>query len=124
MKNFIFMKKIWNWIFRKFQNLANHHVMNSFLYYAKKNLNNRLIEHYFQYRPKDLVDYIKEFDFQYSDITDEEMTLLVDMLLNSRVVYFRHKFDVGKTRQNFHVTLKSKGELKRQRPSKVPLHLK
>ena len=31
---------------------------------------------------------------------------------------------MGKTRQNFHVTLKPNIELKRQRPSKVPLHLK
>ena len=87
-------------------------------------LNNRLIEHYLLYQPKELVDYIKGFDFQYSDITDEEMTLFIDMLLDSRDVYSRHKFDVGKTRQKFHVTLKPKAELKRQRTSKVPLHLK
>ena len=31
---------------------------------------------------------------------------------------------MSKTRQKFHVTLKPKAELKRQRPSKVPLHLK
>ena len=35
-----------------------------------------------------------------------------------------HKFDVGKTRQKFHVTLKPNVKLKRQRASKVPLHLK
>ena len=63
----------------------------------EKDLNNRLIEHHLQYQPKELVDYIKEFYFQYSDITDEEMTLLIDMLLDSRDVYSRHKFDVGKT---------------------------
>ena len=90
----------------------------------ERDLNNRLIEHYLRYQPKELVDYIKEFDFQYSDITDEEMTFLIDMLLDSRDVYSQHKFDVGKTRQKFHVTLKPKAELKRQRPSKVPLHLK
>ena len=90
----------------------------------EKDLNNRLIEHYLQYQPKELVDYIKEFNFQYSDITDEEMTLLIDMLFDSQDVYSRHKFDVGKSRQRFHVTLKPKAELKRQRPSKVPLHLK
>ena len=90
----------------------------------EKELNNRLIEHYLQYQPKEPVDYIKEFDFQYSDITDEETTLLIDMLPDSRDVYYRQKFDVGKTRQQFHVKLKPKAELKRQRPSKVPLHLK
>ena len=31
---------------------------------------------------------------------------------------------MGKTRQSFHVTLKPNIELKRQRPSKVPLHLR
>ena len=31
---------------------------------------------------------------------------------------------MGKTRQNFHVTMKPNIELKRQRPSKVLLHLK
>ena len=97
---------------------------NSFLFLRETDLNNRLIEHYLQYQPKELVDYIKEFDFQYSHITDEEMTLLFDMLLDSGDVYSRHKFDVGKTRQKFHVTLKPRAELKTQRPSKVPLHLK
>ena len=52
------------------------------------------------------------------------MTLLIDMLIDSRDVYSQHKFDVGKTRQKFHVTLKPYVELKRQRPSKVHLHLK
>ena len=46
------------------------------------------------------------------------------MLIDSKHVYSLHKFDVGKTRQKFHVTLKPKVELKRQRASKVPLHLK
>ena len=52
------------------------------------------------------------------------MTLLIDMLIDSRDVYSKHKFDVGKTRQKFHVTLKPNIELKKQRPSRVPLHLK
>ena len=92
--------------------------------FREKDDNNRLIDHYLQYRPKELINYIKEFNFQYSDIIDEEMILLIDMLVDARDVYSQHKFDVGKTRQKFHVTLKPKIELKRQRPSKVPLHLK
>ena len=52
------------------------------------------------------------------------MILLIDMLVDARHVYSQHIFDVGKTRQKFHVTLKPNVELKRQRPSKVPLHLK
>ena len=89
-----------------------------------KDYNFQLIEHLLQYQPKELVQYVKEVDFQFSDITDEEMTLLIDMLIDSRDVYSQHKFDVGKTRQKFHLTLKPKIELKRQRPSKVRLHLK
>ena len=89
-----------------------------------KEQNEGLIEHYLQYQPKELVEYAKQFDFQYSDITDNEMTLLIDMLIDSKDVYFLRKFDVGKTRQKFHVTLKPNVELKRQPASKVPLHLK
>ena len=89
-----------------------------------KEQNEALIEHYLQYQPKKLIDFVKQFDFQYSHITDNEMTLLIDMRIDSKDVYSLHKFDVGKTRQNFHVTLKPNVELKRQRASKVPLHLK
>ena len=52
------------------------------------------------------------------------MIRLIDMLVDARDVYSQHKFDVGKTCQKFHVTLKTNVELKRQRPSKVPIHLK
>ena len=51
------------------------------------------------------------------------MILLIDILIDAGDVFGQHKFDVGKTRQKFHVTLKPNVELKRQRPSKVPLHL-
>ena len=46
------------------------------------------------------------------------------MLIDARYVYSQHKFDVDKTHRVFHVTLKPNVELKRQRPSKVPLNLK
>ena len=46
------------------------------------------------------------------------------MLIDSRDVYSQHKFDVGKIRQKFHLALKPIVELKIQRRSKVPLHLK
>ena len=63
-----------------------------------------LIEHYLQYQPKEYVQYVKEFDFQFSDITNKEITLLIHMLIDSRDVFSQHKFDVGKTPQKFHVT--------------------
>ena len=92
--------------------------------FREKNYNNHLIEHYLQYQPKDFLQYVKEVDLQISDIVDEEMTLLIDMLIDSRDVYWQHKVDVGKKRQKFHVKLKSNVELKKQRPRKIPLHLK
>ena len=52
------------------------------------------------------------------------MTLLIDILIDSKDVYSLQKFGIGKTRQKFNVTLKPNVELKRQRASKVPLHLK
>ena len=90
----------------------------------EKDHNNRLIDHYLQYQPKELLDYVKQVNIQFSDIIGEEMILLIDMLVDARVVYSQHKIDVGKTRRKFHVTLKPNVELKRQRTSKVPLHLK
>ena len=53
----------------------------------KKDHNNRLIDHYLQYQTKELIRYVKDFDFQYSDTTDEEMLLLIDMLVDARDVY-------------------------------------
>ena len=97
---------------------------NQFPTFCPKEENEALIEHYLQYQPKELNDYVNEFHFQYSYITDNEMTLLIDMLIDSKDVYSLHKFDVRKTRQKFHITLKPNVELKRQRASKVPLHLK
>ena len=50
-----------------------------------KEQNEALIEHYLQYQPKELIDYVKQFDFQYSDISDSEMPLLIDMLIDSKM---------------------------------------
>ena len=45
-----------------------------------KEQNEALIEHYLQYQSKELIDYVKQFDFEYSDITDNEMTLLICLI--------------------------------------------
>ena len=89
-----------------------------------KEKNEALIEYYFQYQPLELNYYVKQFDFQYSDMTDNKMVLLIDMLIDSKDVSSLHEFDVGKRRQKFHVTFKPNVELKHQRASKLPLHLK
>ena len=84
----------------------------------------RLIEYYLQNQNKEAVQFIKEFDIRHSDLTDEELVLLIDLLKDARDVYSQHKFDVGKTRQKFNIKLEQGAILKRQRPSKNPLHLR
>ena len=74
--------------------------------FRERNPENWLIDHYQQYQPEELTNFVKEFVFQYSDITDEEMKLLIDLLVDARDVSSQHKFDVSKFRQKFHVTLK------------------
>ena len=59
-----------------------------------------------------------------TDLEDEELVTLIDMNIDSRDVFSQHKFDIGQTKQKFHVTLKSTSELSKQRPSRCPLHLK
>ena len=89
----------------------------------EKDHNNRLIDHYLQNQPKQLINYVKQFHLQCSDITNEEIILLIDILVDARDVYSQSNFDVRKTHQKFNVTMKINVELKRQRPSKVSLHL-
>ena len=59
-----------------------------------KEQNEAFIKHYIQYQPKQLIYYVKQFDFQYSEITVNGMTLLIDMLIDSKDVYSLHKFNV------------------------------
>ena len=89
-----------------------------------KQLNDDLIDYYLQHQSEDIKSFIKQFDFQYTDLDDEELVTLIDMIIDSRDVYSQHKFDIGQTKQKFHVTLKPNSELRKQRPSKCPLHLK
>ena len=89
-----------------------------------KQLNDDLIDYYLQYQSEDIKNLIKQFDFRYTDLQDEEMVTLIDMIKDSRDVYSQHKFDIGQTKQKIHVTLNPNSELRKQRPSKCPLHLK
>ena len=52
------------------------------------------------------------------------MNLVIDMPIDSKDMCSLHNFDVGKSRQKFHVTLKPNVDLKPQRASKGRLHLK
>ena len=85
-----------------------------FKIFRPKEDNERLIEYYLQYQKKEAVQYMKEFDFRYSDLTDEELVLLIDPLMDARDVYSQHKFDVGRIKQRFNIKLEPGAILKRQ----------
>ena len=46
------------------------------------------------------------------------------MIIDSRGLYSQQKLDIGLTKQEFHVTTKPNSELRKQRPSMCPLHLR
>ena len=46
------------------------------------------------------------------------------MVIESRDAYTQHNFDIGQTKQKLHIILKPNSELRKQRPSKCPPHLK
>ena len=77
-----------------------------FLILRPNQLNDDLIDYYLEYQSNDIKILIKQFDFQYTDLEDEELVILIDMIKDSTDVYSHHKFDIGQTRQKFHVTSK------------------
>ena len=83
------------------QNLANHHASKQFPILRSKQLNDDLIDYYLQYQSEDIKNLIKKFDFRYTDLEDEELATLIDMIIDSRDVYSRNKFDMAKQDRNF-----------------------
>ena len=63
------------------------------------------------------------FNFQHSQITQNEFDKLAKMLLKYPTVYATSKFDVGKIGSQLHLPLKPDAIFKKQRASKVPIHL-
>ena len=63
------------------------------------------------------------FNFQHSQITQNEFQTLADLLLRYPTVYATSKFDVGKINSPLHPTLKPDAVFKKRRASKVPIHL-
>ena len=66
----------------------------------------------------------KKFGFRYTDLEDEELVTLIEMIIDSRDVNCQHKFYIGHTKQKIQITLKPNSEIKKQQPSKCPLHLR
>ena len=66
--------------------------------------------------------FIKKFNFEYSDLTDTEYVNLCNILINNQHCYAKHKNDVGKIFTPFRIGIKENCKLQTQRPSKVPIH--
>ena len=66
--------------------------------------------------------FIKKFNFEYSDLTDNEYVNLCNILMNNQHCYAKHQNDVGKISTPFRIRIKENCKLQKQRPSKVPIH--
>ena len=76
-----------------------------------------------KYNNKDK-EFKQMFDFQHSHLTQEQFDKLVDIILKYRNVYGTTKFDVGKTKVKLNLPMKKDAIFKKQRISKVPIHLR
>ena len=63
------------------------------------------------------------FNFQHSQITQKEFDKIAELLLKFPTVYATSKFDVGKISSLLHLPLKPDAVFKKQRASKVLIHL-
>ena len=63
------------------------------------------------------------FNFEHSQITQKEFDKLAELLLKVPTVYATSKFDIGKISSPLHLPLKTDAVFKKQRASKVPIHL-
>ena len=72
---------------------------------------------------KDQQKFLTMFNFQHSQITQNEFDKLAQQLFKYSSVYATSKFDVGKVSSSLHLPLKPDAVFKKQRASKVPIHL-
>ena len=69
-------------------------------------------------------EFIQMFDFQHSHLTQEKCEKVVTIILQYKQVYATTKFDVGKTKVKLNLPMKKDAIFKKQRISKVPIHLR
>ena len=69
-------------------------------------------------------EFIRMFDFHHSHLTQNEFEKVVTIILDYRQVYATTKFDVGKTKVKLNLPIKKDANFKKQRISKVPIHLR
>jgi hypothetical protein len=67
-------------------------------------------------------NFLSKFDLTKSQLTCKEKLELYEELLKNKECYSKDEFDLGTISQKFHVKLKQNAELRKQRPSKVPVH--
>ena len=72
---------------------------------------------------EDQQKFLTMFNFQHSQITQDEFDKLAKQLIKYSSVYATSKFDVGKISSSLHLPLKADAVFKKQRASKVPIHL-
>ena len=67
--------------------------------------------------------FLTRFNFQHSQITQNEFNNLAELLLKYLTIYATSKFNIGKISSPLHLPLKPDAIFKKQRASKVPIHL-
>ena len=67
--------------------------------------------------------FLTMFNFEYSQITQKKFDKLAKLLLKFPTVYATSKFDAGKISSLLHLPLKPDAVFKKQKASKVPIHL-
>ena len=72
---------------------------------------------------KEQQKFLTMFNFQHSQITQDEFDKLAKQLLKYSIVYATSKFDVVKTNSSLHFPLEPDAVFKKQRATKVPIHL-
>ena len=69
-------------------------------------------------------EFIQMFDFLHSHLTQKQFDKVVEIILKHRNVYATTKFDFGKTKVKLNLPVKKDTIFKKQRVSKVPIHLR
>ena len=72
---------------------------------------------------KEQQNFLTMFNSEHSQITQTEFDKLAKQLFKYSTVYATSKFDVGKFSSSLHLPLKPNANFKKQRASKVPIHL-
>ena len=72
---------------------------------------------------KEQQKFLTMFNFEHSQITQDEFDKLAKQLYKYLTVYATSKIDVGKISSSLHLPLKPDAVFKQQRASKVPIHL-